>query len=79
MTVQTPLYRGFGVSTRTTLPTGRIAGSAAAMPVLTPTPDAVVSPLQYAVAENCNRAPAWGNTVISLTVGALASDLESRV
>ena len=51
-----------------TLPTGRIAGSAAAMPVRTPTPDAVVSPLQYAVAENCSRAPACGNTVVSVTV-----------
>ena len=49
------------------------------MPVRTPTPDAVVSPLQYAVAENCRRAPACGNTVISVMVGTLASDRESRV
>ena len=49
------------------------------MPVRTPTPEAVVSPLQYAVAENCIRAPAWGSTVVSVTVVTLASDLESRV
>jgi hypothetical protein len=31
------------------------------------------------VAENINRAPACGNMVVSVTVGTLASDLESRV
>src|SRR5262245_647035 len=44
----------------TTLPTGRIDGSEAAIPVRTPTPDAVVVPLQYAVAVNSRRAPAAG-------------------
>src|SRR5687767_9032568 len=45
----------------TTLPTGRIDGSDAAIPLRTPTPDAVVVPLQYAVAVNSSRAPAPGN------------------
>ena len=49
------------------------------MPVRTPTPDAVVSPLQYAVAENIRRAPACGRATVSVTVVTLASDLESRV
>ena len=39
-------------------PTGSRSGSAAAIPVLTFTPDAVVVPLQYAVAVN-RRWDAW--------------------
>jgi len=35
-----------------TLPTGKSVESEAAIPVRTPTPDAVVDPLQYAVAAN---------------------------
>jgi hypothetical protein len=77
--MQQHLELGTSVSRRTTLPTGRIAGSAAAMPVRTPTPDAVVWPLQYAVAENIRRAPACGIATVSVTVGTLASDVESRV
>ena len=49
------------------------------MPVRTPTPDAVVSPLQYAVAWNCMRAPACGRMPVSTTVVAVASERESRV
>src|SRR6267142_1361577 len=48
------------VATLTTLPTGRIESSAAAMPVRTCAPDAVVVPLQYAVAEKSRRAPGTG-------------------
>src|SRR5258706_16356057 len=40
--------------------TGRILSSAAAMPVRTCVHDAVVVPLQYAVAEKSRRAPGTG-------------------
>src|SRR5687768_16227142 len=55
-----PLYLVSSVVMLTTLPTGRIFGSDAAMPVRTPTPDAVVVPLQYAVALKVSRDPAAG-------------------
>src|SRR5881397_2380979 len=48
------------VATFTTLPTGRMESSAAAMPVRTWVPEAVVVPLQYAVAEKSRRAPGTG-------------------
>ena len=44
------------------------------MPVRTPTPDAVVSPLQYAVAWNCSRAPACGRMLVSTIDVAVASE-----
>ena len=44
----------------TTLPTGRRVGSAAAIPVRATTPEAVVVPLQYAVAENGSWLPGRG-------------------
>src|SRR5688500_2358585 len=40
-----------------------MSGSAAATPLRTATPDAVVCPLQYAVALNCRRAPGIGRSV----------------
>src|SRR6187399_3165165 len=47
-------------ATLTTLPTGSSCGSAAATPVRTVTPEAVVEPLQYAVAVNAIRDPGGG-------------------
>ena len=41
-----PSYFGLPTSTSMTEPTGRSVGSAAAMPVCTATPEAVVMPLQ---------------------------------
>jgi hypothetical protein len=40
-----------------TEPTGSISGSAAATPLRAATPEAVVCPLQYAVALNRRRVP----------------------
>src|SRR5438876_5599719 len=48
------------VAALTTLPTGRMESSAAAIPVRTSAPEAVVFPLQYAVAEKSSRAPGTG-------------------
>src|SRR4249919_4369207 len=45
----------------TTLPTGRSVGSAAATPVRATTPDAVVLPLQYAVAAKGIWLPGRGD------------------
>ena len=65
---------------RMTLPTGSSCGSAATIPVRTPTPDAVVSPLQYAVAVNLSRAPACGNEMRlhAHVVARLAARVERR-
>src|SRR5918994_4916304 len=46
-------------------PTGRRSGSAAAIPRRTFTPDAVVVPLQYAVAVKRSRRPGAGRAVSS--------------
>src|SRR4029079_14538086 len=61
----------------TTLPTGSSPLSAAAMPVRTVTPEAVVAPLQYAVALNCRRAPGTGS--VGSTGLALQGHTESIV
>ena len=52
------------MATLTTLPTGRIESSAAAMPVRTAAPDAVVVPLQYAVAEKSSARARHGRAGI---------------
>src|SRR5512139_1030423 len=65
------------VVTVTTLPTGSSALSAAAMPVRTTTPEAVVLPLQYAVAVNWRRAPGTG--VVGSTSFWLHGHTESMV
>src|SRR5688572_16482478 len=54
----------------TTLPTGRRAGSDAATPVRATTPDAVVVPLQYAVAVKSWREPAAGRVGSTTPGGA---------
>jgi hypothetical protein len=61
-----------------TVPTGRIDGSAAAMPLRTPTPDAVVVPLQYAVALKGSRAPGNGDPS-GLVIVSQAALRESRI
>ena len=58
----------------TTLPTGRIEGSEAAIPVRAPTPDAVVVPLQYAVALKRSRAPAAGSVGSTMFSGAASRE-----
>src|SRR4029453_4283814 len=55
-----PLYFATPLVTLTTLPTGRIEGSDAAIPVRTVAPEVVVVPLQYAVAVKSRCAPAVG-------------------
>ena len=61
------------MSRLTTVPTGSSAGSAAATPVRTCTPDAVVSPLQYAVAVKCSREPGCGEAAVSASIAKRAS------
>src|SRR5262245_37675076 len=55
-----------------------MSASPAATPVRTPTPDAVVVPLQYAVALKARRAPARGE-VGSTAPRAAAASRESNV
>jgi len=62
-----------------TVPTGSRSGSPAATPLWTPAPDAVVSPLQYAVALKASRAPGVGMAVVSRSTACLAAYLESRI
>src|SRR5258707_12094548 len=73
-----PSYLVPGASTCTTEPTGSRSGSAAAMPDRTFTPDAVVLPLQYAVAEKRSRDPGIGGE--GSTAGrSRAAKRESRI
>ena len=59
-------------------PTGSRVGSAAAIPVRAATPEAVVVPLQYAVASNCSRAPGVGSLVPSISSACRAANRESE-
>src|SRR4030095_6617404 len=61
-----------------TEPTGRRSGSAAAIPVWTFTPDAVVVPLQYAVAVNRSLAPGVGTASASWGSACRAAYRDSR-
>jgi len=54
-------------------PTGRMSGSAAAIPVRTFTPEAVLVPLQYAVAVNRSRAPGTGVASVARTSACRAA------
>src|SRR6476659_6481240 len=62
-----------------TEPTGSSAGSAAAMPDRTFTPDVVVVPLQYAVALNDRCVPGPGSGPTSAAGPSLRPKRESRI
>src|SRR5712672_3285059 len=72
-----PLYFCGSESISITEPTGSSSGSAAATPLWTGTPDAVVIPLQYAVALNARREPGSGSVDISCRVASRATYFES--
>src|SRR5881409_708379 len=74
-----PLYRLSSDSTSTTDPVGSSSGSDAATPLCAATPDAVVTPLQYAVALNASRAPGIGTAVVSRSTACRAAYFESSV
>ena len=61
-----------------TEPTGSRSGSAAAMPVWMPAPDAVVVPLQYAVARKRTISPSAGEATSSGSGAPAASHRRSR-
>src|SRR3954452_19097703 len=72
-----PLYFCGSESTSTTVPTGSSSGSAATTPLWTATPEAVTSPLQYAVAVKARRDPGIGSAVASCSVARRATYFES--
>src|SRR5215218_2625985 len=74
-----PSLRVPGASTWMTEPTGSSAGSAAAIPDRTFTPEAVVVPLQYAVALNERCAPAAGTGPTSAAGPTRRPKRESRM
>jgi hypothetical protein len=63
-----PLYRAAPVI-RTRVPIGRTAGSAATMPFETGMPDAVIRPVQYAVAVNRNDPAGRGAACVAGACG----------
>src|SRR3954471_16277330 len=74
-----PLYFTGSPCRSTIEPTGSSSGSAATIPLWTGTPEAVVIPLQYAVALNAARDPGIGGAAVSRNVAWRAAYLESRV